>query len=168
MTTEPPWLAEPLRRLEGLAERLPHAILIQGPGGWGEERLANALATSLLGLPPGREAKEVAHPDLRWLAPEDDVIKVGAIRLLIDFLMQTPQLTPRKVAVVESAERMNPNAANALLKTLEEPPPESFVALATGAPERLPATVASRCQRIAIRRAPPADVLAWLNAAWPC
>ena len=93
------------------------------------------------------------------------MIKVGAIRVLIDFLMQTPQLTPRKVAVVESAERMNPNAANALLKTLEEPPPESFVALATGAPERLPATVASRCQRIAIRRAPPADVLAWLNAA---
>ena len=65
MTTEPPWLAEPLRRLEGLAERLPHAILIQGPGGWGEERLANALATSLLSLPPEREAKEVAHPDLR-------------------------------------------------------------------------------------------------------
>ena len=163
--TEPPWLADAVRRVRGLAVRLPHALLIQGPGGWGEERVAAALAADIMGLPTGSTVHDVAHPDLRWLTPEDGVIKIDAVRALIDFLMQTPQLAGRKIAVVASAERMNLNAANALLKTLEEPPPESFVALVTGAPERLLPTVRSRCQRIAVHPLPPAEVHAWLVQA---
>ncbi len=159
---EPPWLADALRQVRGLATRLPHALLIQGPGGWGEDRVAAALAVDVIGLPAGSVAQEVAHPDLRWLAPEDGVIKIDAIRLLINFLMQTPRLANRKIAVVAGAERMNQNAANALLKTLEEPPPESFLALVTGAPERLLATVRSRCQRIEVHPSRTSEVLAWL------
>ena len=162
---EPPWLADAVRRVRALAARLPHALLIQGPGGWGEERVAAALAADLMRLPAGSTAATVAHPDLRWLAPEDGAVKIDAIRALIDFLMQTPQLAGRKVAVLVGAERMNLNAANALLKTLEEPPDESFIALVTGAPERLLPTVRSRCQRIDVHRLPPADVLAWLGEA---
>ena len=158
---EAPWLDDAVRQVQGMAARLPHALLIQGPGGWGEEHVACALAADLLGL-PSRDARDVAHPDLRWLEPEDGVIKIDAIRRLIDFLMQTPQLAGRKIAVVASAERMNPNAANALLKTLEEPPSESFIGLVTGAPERLLPTVRSRCQQVAVRPAPAAEVLAWL------
>ena len=162
---EPSWLADAVRRVRSLATRLPHALLIQGPGGWGEEHVAAALAADIMNLPAGSAAHNVAHPDLRWLAPEDGVIKIDAIRALIDFLMQTPQLAGRKIAVVASAERMNLNAANALLKTLEEPPPDSFVVLVTGAPERLLPTVRSRCQRIAVHPVPPAEVLAWLAQA---
>lgn len=159
---EPPWLVDALGQVRRLAPRLPHALLIQGPGGWGEEQVASVLAADLLGLPSASTAQDVAHPDLRWLDAEGGVIKIDAIRRLIDFLMQTPQLAGRKIAVVASAERMNLNAANALLKTLEEPPSESFIALVTGTPERLLPTVRSRCQHVAVRPSPAAEVLAWL------
>ena len=163
--SEPPWLADAVRRVRAMAARLPHALLIQGPGGWGEERIAATLAADLMGLAAGSDTATVAHPDMRWLAPGDGAIKIDAIRTLIDFLMQTPQLAGRKVAVLVGAERMNLNAANALLKTLEEPPDESFIVLVTGASERLLPTVRSRCQRIEVHRSPPADVLAWLAQA---
>lgn len=165
MNEPPPWLADAVRQVRGLATRLPHALLIQGPGGWGEEQVAAALAADVIGLPTSVVASNVAHPDLRWLAPADGAIKIDPIRRLIDFLTQTPQLAGRKMAVVAGAERMNLNAANALLKTLEEPPPESFLVLVTGAPERLLATVCSRCQRIAVQPSPFADVCAWLTRA---
>ena len=158
----PAWLGEPIATVARLGERLPHALLIQGPGGWGEERVANAIALDLMGLAPEGTAREIAHPDLRWIVPDSGIIRIDEIRRLIDFLMQTPQTAGRKIAVIEEADRMNVFAANALLKSLEEPPAESFVALATGAPERLPLTVRSRCQRVVVRPGSSEDVLAWL------
>lgn len=158
----PPWLDEPIATLVGLGERLPHALLIRSPGGWGEERVANAIALDLMGLAPEGTAREIAHPDLRWIVPEGGIIRIDVIRALIDFLMQTPQVAGRKIAVIEAADRMNVFAANALLKSLEEPPPESFIALATGAPQRLPPTVRSRCQRVVVRPGDSQNVLAWL------
>ena len=163
--TEPPWLHDALARVDAMRPRLPHALLIQGPAGWGEERVANALAVALMGLATDSVARETAHPDLRWLEPEGGLLKIDAIRQAIGFLMQTPQSAGRKVAVIQNAECMNLNAANALLKTLEEPPAESFLALCSGAPERLPATVRSRCQRIEIRPSANDTVLAWLADA---
>ena len=162
---EPAWLVPALETIRGLGERLPHALMIHGPGGWGEERIANALAVDLMRLAPGREARDVAHPDLRWLSPEGGMIKVDDIRAIVDFLVQTPQVAGRKIAVIEDADRMNVNAANALLKSLEEPPPESFIALSTGAAERLPATVRSRCQRLEVQRGDGRTVHAWLLEA---
>ena len=159
----PPWLQTPLARIAAMRARLPHALLVQGPRGWGEEQVANALALDLLRLVPQTNAAEVAHPDLRWLEAENGSIKVDAVRGITEFLTQTPQLAGRKVAVVQDAERMNPNAANALLKTLEEPPPESFLALTSGAAERLLPTVRSRCQRIDVAPGETPQVLAWLR-----
>ena len=158
-----PWLAAPARSLRTLGERLPHALLIEGPKGWGQERLAGGFALELLGLPAGREAREVAHPDLRWIEPDSGSIRIDVVRRTIEFLVQTPQVAGRKIAVVQDAERCNPSAANALLKTLEEPPPESFIVLASGAAERLLPTVRSRCQRIAIRALDDAALFAWLT-----
>lgn len=162
---EPPWLQDAVDRALAFAERLPHGLLVQGPAGWGEERVANALAVALMGLKPGSAAREVAHPDLRWLEPEGAVIKIDAVRRIIDFLSQTPQRAGRKVAVIEDADRMNIHAANALLKSLEEPPAESFVVLSTGAPERLLPTVRSRCQRIEVHPARAAVATPWLVEA---
>lgn len=157
-----PWIRETCGRADALLARLPHGLLIDGPGGWGEARVADALAVRLLDLDGRRPASEVAHPDLRWLEPVDGTIRIDAIRSVIGFLQQTPRLAGRKVAVIVDAERMNPNAANALLKSLEEPPPESFLVLVSGAPERLLPTVRSRCQRLSVHAAPLEQVLAWL------
>ena len=145
--------------------RLPHGILVQGPEGWGQERLASALALDLLGADAGRVAEETAHPDLRWLAPENGAIRVDAVRGVVEFLVQTPHLAPCKVAVLAAAERMNANAANALLKTLEEPPAASYIVICSGHPGRLLPTIRSRCQRIDVRPAPASEVLAWLATA---
>ena len=161
---EPPWLLNALAGVRGLGERLPHALLIHGPPGWGAERVANALALDLMSLESGRDARAAAHPDLRWLQPEDGVIKVDAIRGIVEFLLQTPQAAGRKIAVIEDADRMNPNAANALLKSLEEPPRDSFIALSTSAPEQLLPTVRSRCQDIRVRRGGTDEVRDWLSA----
>ena len=163
--TEPPWLAAPRQRALAMRARLPHALLVQGPEGWGQDQVAASLALDLLGLAGDRVAAEVAHPDLRWLAPDNGAIRVDAVRGVVEFLVQTPQLAQRKVAVMMAAECMNANAANALLKTLEEPPAESFIVLCSGQPGRLLPTIRSRCQRIDLRPAAPADVLAWLAAA---
>ncbi len=162
---EPPWLEDALARIRGMGDRLPHALLVQGPRGWGEERVANALALDLIRLDPDRDAREVAHPDLRWLQPEDGVIKVDQVRAVVDFLVQTPQSAGRKIAVIEEADRMNVNAANALLKSLEEPPAESFIALSSSAPERLLPTVRSRCQQVHVRPGSDDDVRSWLDSA---
>ena len=162
--SEAPWLLPVLEQLRAGRARLPHALLIESRQDWGVDRVANALALDLMGLAAGKVASEVAHPDLRWLAPEGGVIKIDAVRRAIDFLLQTPQLAGRKIAVIQDADKMNLNAANALLKTLEEPPAESFLALTTGNAGRLLATIRSRCQRVAIRPAPNDALLAWLVA----
>lgn len=169
--TEAPWLRPVLEQLHARRTRLPHALLIEGPRGWGEDRVANALALDLMDVAhtpspgaAGKAASEIAHPDLRWIAPEGGVIKIDAVRRVIDFLVQTPQLAGRKIAVLQDADKMNLNAANALLKTLEEPPAESFLALSTGNPGRLLPTVRSRCQRLAIRPVADDVLLDWLLA----
>lgn len=162
--SDAPWLLPVLERLRGQRARLPHALLIESPQDWGADRVANALALDLMGLPAGKTASEVAHPDLRWLAPDGGVLKIDAVRRTIDFLLQTPQLAGRKIAVIQDADKMNLNAANALLKTLEEPPAESFLALTTGNAGRLLSTIRSRCQRVAIRPLPNDALLAWLVA----
>ena len=162
---EPPWLSDALASVRGMGARLPHALLIHGPPGWGAELVANALALDLMHVESSRDARGVAHPDLRWLQPEDGVIRVDAIRQIVEFLVQTPQAAGRKIAVIEDADRMNLNAANALLKSLEEPPPESFIALSTSAPEQLLPTVRSRCQQIRIMSGGNDEVRDWLQAA---
>lgn len=164
----PPWL-EPvaamiLARLD--ARTLPHALLLSGPPGWGEELLCNHLALRLLGLATDQAAALIAHPDLRWLQPEGSVIKVDDVRELVEFAVGTPQLGPRKVAVVTDAHALNRNAANALLKTLEEPPPSTHLLLCTAFPGRLLATIRSRCQLQSVRADKAAAAL-WLAQRHP-
>ena len=161
--TLPSWLAGPAERFAQMAEdqRIPHAVLVDGPGGWGEALLAGRFALTLLGADTRADPRTLAHPDLRWVEPEDATLKVEQVRELIAFMHRTAGGNA-KAAVLDRAERMTVNAANALLKTLEEPPPGSYLVLVTSAPQRLPATVRSRCQRVAVQTVGRATVREWL------
>jgi len=145
--------------------RLPHVILIRASEGWGEVQLAERLALSMLGRRDAASARELAHPDLKWVAPEGSIIKVEQIREVASFAVGTRQTAPCKVIVIESAELMNVNAANALLKTLEEPPGDAVLILIAHNPSRLPATVRSRCQALNARLPDPELAVPWLVRA---
>ena len=162
----PPWLLEPCRRFERMmaSGRTPHGVLVHGPGGWGEEMLASWCALTLLELQPESDARALAHPDLRWVDPDGQTVRIDQVRGIGEFMYQTARRGAAKVAVLNRADRMTVNAANALLKTLEEPSSGGFLFLVTDAPDLLPATVRSRCQRIPVFAVNEADVLAWLVA----
>src|SRR3990172_7806680 len=89
-----------------------------------------------------------SHPDLVTVSPEKDEIRVDEIRALEDTLSFKPFEGRKKVVIVDDADRMNQSAANAFLKTLEEPPDESLIILVASNPDRLPETIRSRCSRI--------------------
>lgn len=91
------------------------------------------------------------HPDFLLIEPDGDQIKVEQVRRLEEALSLTAYEAKVKVAVVDDAEAMNASAANAFLKTLEEPPPESLIILVSSSPDRLPETIRSRCSRINFR-----------------
>jgi len=173
---------EDLRRSQA-AGRLAHAYLVHGPVRGAALTLAEALLQFLF-CPADRppcgvcaECRRVAahaHPDILWLEPESKTrqIIIGendaeGIRQVIRFIALTPFSGQRKAAVLLDAERMNPAAANAFLKTLEEPPPNSLILLLSEAPQALLPTITSRCQKIDLSAAPAAPG-AWLEplSAW--
>ncbi len=143
-------------------DRLPHALLFAGIEGIGKHAFAKTFAQSLLCDNPNSEdkachqcrhcrlAEDGAHPDLIHVTPEEKgkAIKVDQIRALIAFSAQTAQLSGFKIMIIESADSMNINAANALLKTLEEPSSNCLIVLLTHRLMALPATIRSRCQII--------------------
>ena len=92
------------------------------------------------------------------------VIPVDQVRELSARLSTTPQYGDAKVAIIDPADDMNDAAANALLKTLEEPVPGRYLWLVSASPARLPATIRSRCQRLEFRLPPPDEAAAWLRA----
>jgi len=144
--------------------RLPHALLISGQDGVGKRVLAEQLAYSLLceqpaadGQPCGQCAacgwlQAGTHPDLLWLLPEEagKAIKVDQVRALTGELCMTSHAGRYKMVIIQPADAMNKNAANSLLKTLEEPTDNTLLVLLTALPGRLPATIRSRCQQLQI------------------
>ena len=159
-----PWHQGVVERLELLrqAQQLPNAIALTCAPGWGHEELLREVALMLLEEKSERNVEEFAHTDFRWIAPDGAEIKIDQIRRLNEFAVQTCQVAPRKVAAILNAHLLNANAANALLKTLEEPPANTHLLLATPFWGKLIPTVRSRCQRFQV--APDATVArAWLQ-----
>ena len=157
-----PWLEKDMASLRAAfeAERMPHALLIHEAPGAGGGWLANWTARMVLGTD-----KEV-HPDWVKVHPVDDSkqIRIEQIRELGEELSLTSHQGGYKVGVIAPADVLNRFAANALLKTLEEPPARTVLILVVTQPSRLPATILSRCQRIRIAAPERAQSVAWLEA----
>ncbi len=147
--------------------RLHHAWLLAGPRGLGKAAFAWRAARRLLGAAPvGPELASAAddpvnrliaaraHPDLLVLERETEDgkprrnIPVDEARRLPEFFSKAPALAPYRVAIIDAADDLNVNSANAVLKTLEEPPPRGVLLLVTHAPGRLLPTIRSRCRRL--------------------
>ena len=136
--------------------RLAHAYLITGASGSGKRTLAAGVAELVNGA-PAREVFAGSAPDIHLASPESKSrrINIDQLRDLEHALQMRANDGRRKVAIVSDADRMGTQAANAFLKTLEEPPNNSLLLLLSTIPEVLPDTIRSRC--IAIPLAPPAD-----------
>jgi DNA polymerase-3 subunit delta' len=154
-------------------DRLSHAYLLEGPQGLGKLHLAFRMAARVLGAawPAADPPIPLPHPDLLWITLEIDdegkqrkQIGVQQIRDACAELAMTSHAGGWKVAVIWPAEQLNPNSANALLKTLEEPSPQTLLLLVRSRLDTLPATIASRCQRIRIAPPPPEEAVRWLEA----
>lgn len=178
-----PWLVEPLARLEGAlaTERLGHGWLLTGPAGTGKINLALVFAERLLkgahgdpellpaeeGLAGWRARRAPAdhHPDLHLVFPAEDkqTIGIDQIREIAELLSLKGFAGAAKVVVVEPAEAMTSAAANALLKTLEEPTPDTYLLLVSSRPGRLPATIRSRCQHLGVAPPGPDAAARWLG-----
>lgn len=159
------------------AAALPHALLLSGPEGLGKEQFARAFSQALLCAAPGADGLACqrcpacvmfnagTHPDYQRIAPKEEgkAIGIDQVRELIAWIALKSHAAGYKIALVTPAGRMTMEAANALLKTLEEPPAHSLLMLLTDRPALLPATVRSRCQRMTFA-APGHDVAAaWLR-----
>jgi len=175
-----PWYEETQAKLVQLktAEALAHSLLVGGPAGIGKVHLAKSLAFALLCRQAGavacghcsscRLVMAGSHSDLRWVHPEDSQqIRIDQIRQLVSWANQTSQQGGLKVAIIEPAERMNLNAANALLKILEEPGLDTFFILVSAMPMGLLATIRSRCQQVSVSRPGQDQALVWLNRVLP-
>ena len=148
-----------------LAEGVAHAYLFYGPAGVGKRETALAFAGAVLG-DPGRAARR-AHPDLYVLEPLGDQIRIDEIRELRRDLHMRPFEANRRVYLVFGAQLMNAEAADALLKDLEEPPPYAVVVLVADELGPLPETIRSRCQLVAFRRLSERAIRARLQAEAP-
>src|SRR6201989_1744215 len=133
-----------------LNEGPAHAYLFQGPAGVGKRAAALAFAAELLGNDP-RVARR-SHPDLYVLEPLGDQIRIDAVREMRRDLHMRPFEADRRVYLVFGAPLLNDEAADALLKDLEEPPEYAVIALVADEVGPLPETIRSRCQAIPFHR----------------
>lgn len=189
-----PWNLPHFAQLLAERARMPHALLLHGPAGVGKLELAQTLAQSLLCERPLEDHQPCGecdacnwfaqgnHPDFRRVEPlegeageEDDKpktakrggrpISVEQVREVTAFLNLSAHRGGWRIALFQPAELMNAAAANALLKTLEEPPPGVLLILVSHQLGRLLPTVVSRCRKVHVGLPDAAVALAWLREA---
>jgi DNA polymerase III subunit delta' len=184
------WQKSDYQKLAQRAGSLPHALLFKGIAGIGKRHFARVLAAGQLCEKPAAVLTPCGaceachwfesgnHPDFRLLQPEiaeaaaDDAeptdkkkkrdISVAQVRSVGDFISISAHRRGPKVVLIQPAEAMNVNAANALLKSLEEPPPATFFLLVSDRPHVLPATIRSRCQQVTLTPPTPQEAAQWL------
>lgn len=169
------------------AGRLAHALLISGPAGLGKRDFARRLAASLLcespadaqGTPCGHcrgctQFGAGTHPNLIWIqrglnreGKEKRDISIEQMREVMERLSLSSHYGQARVVVVDPADALNTNGVNAVLKTVEEPPPGIHILLLSERPMALAPTLRSRCQRLSFSLPDPAQAQSWLRAKVP-
>jgi len=164
-----PWLTRAWHTVQSRVaeDRLPHALILAGERGVGKRAWAEAVGGLLLcDRPLNRESGQpiacghckqcellaaASHPDIRVYAPEKSrMVKVDQVRALSSFAVASPQVAHHKVAIIDRADQLNINAANALLKTLEEPLPDVTLILLQESGRPVLPTIRSRCQTLTV------------------
>ena len=182
MINKYPWLEPFWERLTAAhrQNRLPHALLLTGQSGIGKAVFAEELARFLLceqptdGKFPCQQCTGCtlfaagSNPDYFRLIPAEDsrAIRIDQVRQLSENLSLTSHGNGYKVAVLVPSDALNINAANSLLKTLEEPSDNTVLVLVSAHPTRLPATIRSRCQEIRIQVTDRESTIRWLTARY--
>lgn len=181
-----PWQEKQKQRLLEMQkqQRFPHALLLSGPAGIGLKQFARVIAMQMLCLNKGQDNgnnnpehacgtcqscqlfSAGSHPDLLFIEPEDEgkQLKVDQIRELIEYVTLKSFSGHYKIAIIRQADAMNRATANALLKTLEEPPSQSLLFLLSHRPANLPITIRSRCQKIDFEPVYGKKAVNWLNS----
>ncbi|HET6419584.1 MAG TPA: DNA polymerase III subunit delta' [Geobacteraceae bacterium] len=144
------------------AGKIAHAYIFEGIEGCGKKKTALALVKAIFcgeaqvcgKCPACRKVDALQHPDLHMVEPDGAFIKIDQIRELQRELSYRPFEAGKKVCVMEAAERLNPAAANAFLKTLEEPPGNALLILLTTNADAVLPTILSRCQRLSFSPLP--------------
>jgi len=173
-----PWQQLQWQRLQASRQqdRLPHALLLTGPQGLGKNHFARLFAQSLLCEANNADATPCgqcrycqlyqagSHPDIRFVSPLEGKKGIGVdqIREIGQFMALKSHYAGHKLVIVSPAETLNINAANSLLKTLEEPSARTLLLLVTHLPAQLPATIRSRCQEIRFGSTDRQTGKAWL------
>lgn len=141
--------------------KVAHAYLFCGPDGCGKRTMAKAFVNALFcgsgttdacaACPACRKLAAGSHPDLHYLEPDGTYIKIEQVRTLQREMSLRPYEAPRKACIIDGADRFHPAAANALLKTLEEPPGNAIMILVSSNPAAVLPTIVSRCQQVNFR-----------------
>jgi DNA polymerase-3 subunit delta' len=172
-----PWLKDSQQRMRMAfnAGRLPHSLLLLSAPGLGAEQLVNWITALALCESPGerpcdacascRLLRSDSHPDVHAVRLEEDAqqIKIDQVRELIESLTLKSYRGGYKLGVIEGAEALNANGANAFLKTLEEPSARTMLIMIARPNHRLPATIASRCLRLTLRPPSMETAIDWLR-----
>jgi DNA polymerase-3 subunit delta' len=139
--------------------RIPSSMLMSGDTGIGKRLTALNYAKAINCSQPVdfdccdkcsscRKIESGVHPDVISIFPENDEIRIDAVRKIDEMLSFKAFEGRKKIVIIDDAETMNINAANAFLKTLEEPPPDSLILLISSSPDNLPDTIKSRCMQV--------------------
>lgn len=149
-------------------KRLADSYLFYGPSGVGKKLTAKMFFKEINGHKEGcdchfcKQVDEESHPDLLVVKPEGKFIKIKQVRSIQHFLSLIPIKSEIKMAIIDDAHDLKAEAANALLKTLEEPPEKSLLILVSSIPERILLTIKSRCRRIRFNAILEKDIIGYL------